>query len=165
LRIGVLSDTHGDDTGIKNAIRQMGEVDAIFHLGDYVRDIGHIDTGFFGKTYVVQGNCDLLSISAAERAKYPFELLITIDGKRVFATHGHRYRVKDGLNALYYRGLEAKADIVLFGHTHCPAIIKIEGMVMMNPGSISRQRNKRGSTYGIIEINDDGIVPVIVDLE
>jgi putative phosphoesterase len=165
LRIGVISDTHGDSIGTENALRQMEQVDVIFHLGDYVKDIDVINRRFSGKVYAVQGNCDQLSVSAAERAKYPTEILVTLVGKRIFATHGHNYRVKDGLNALYCKGLEIGANVVLFGHTHSPTIIKVEGMVIMNPGSISQHRNKRSSTYGIIEINDDGIFSEIVQME
>ena len=71
--------------------------------------------------------------------------------------------MKDGINALYYKGLEIGADIVLFGHTHCPQIVRVDEMVLLNPGSVFRQGNTRQPTYGIIEITNGNIKPVIVE--
>ena len=42
-RIGVVSDSHGNIMNLQDAVLAMGEVDAIFHLGDYVRDAKKIN--------------------------------------------------------------------------------------------------------------------------
>ncbi|MGI6697547.1 MAG: YfcE family phosphodiesterase [Clostridia bacterium] len=69
--------------------------------------------------------------------------------------------MKDGLNTLYYKGQELGADIVLFGHTHSSQIVSVEGMVLLNPGSVSKPRNTKRPTYGIIEISKGNIKPEI----
>ena len=70
-------------------------------------------------------------------------------------THGHRYNVRFNYTSLYYKGLELKADIVLFGHTHVPLNIKENNLIIMNPGSPSLPRSQdRKKTFGIIEIGD-----------
>jgi putative phosphoesterase len=158
LRIGVLSDSHGDSKALIKALNHMAGADVVFHLGDYVKDSEHIKKLHSGPLYVVSGNCDFFS-----DANIPSQHRITIEGKTVFATHGHKYRVKDGINALYYKGLEIGADIVLFGHTHCPQIVRVDEMVLLNPGSVFRQGNTRQPTYGIIEITNGNIKPVIVE--
>ena len=63
--------------------------------------------------------------------------------------HGHKYNVKSSLLALKYKGMEKNADIILFGHTHVPYIDDTDGIIMLNPGSVS--------TYGIIEINESEV--------
>lgn len=164
MRIGILSDTHGDKANLIRALQDMGEVDAIFHLGDYIKDVDYIEAVYSGDIYVVHGNCDLFAGVSDDGNIYPSEIVVTLEDKKIFATHGHRYRAKEGLNTLYYKSKEIKADIVLFGHTHCSKIICIDEMVMMNPGSISRPRNKSRSTYGIIEITNGNIKPEIVEI-
>ena len=158
MKIGVISDSHGDKKTIEKAVKQMAGVDAIFHLGDYAKDGKYIHGLHPGQLYVVSGNGDFFI-----DANTPNELTVEIDGKRIFATHGHKYKVKDGLNPLYYKGLELGANIVLFGHTHISQVIRVGEMVLLNPGSISRPRNTQRPTYGIIEILNGYIKPVIIE--
>ena len=49
------------------------------------------------------------------------------------------------------------ADIVMYGHTHRPALTTEEGLVTLNPGSIAypRQEGRKGS-YIVMEIDDKG---------
>ena len=156
MKIGIISDSHGDNNAVEKAVKLMAGVDAIIHLGDYAKDGKYIRKLHPGQLYVVSGNCDFFT-----DADTPSELVLEMEGKKVFVTHGHKYRVKDGLNTLYYRVLELDADIVLFGHTHSSQIVKVEGMVFLNPGSVSRPRNTKRPTYGIIEISKGNIKPEI----
>jgi hypothetical protein len=158
LKIGIISDSHGNRDRLMKALDHMGKADIIFHLGDFIRDSEYIRDFHQGRLYVVRGNCDIFVDSDISS-----NLMIDLEGKKIFATHGHRYKVKDGLNALYYKGLEIGADIVLFGHTHCSQIIRVDNMVMMNPGSVSRPRNTGNPTYGIIEIIKGNIKPDIIE--
>ena len=70
MRIGIVSDTHGDSYAIRRVIEQAGRVDAWIHLGDNTRD-----AEAFGKdgtpVYSVAGNCDF----GGEK-----ELRISLDG-------------------------------------------------------------------------------------
>jgi putative phosphoesterase len=156
MKIGIISDSHGDNSAVEMAVKHMTGVDAIIHLGDYARDSKYIKKLYPGQLYVVSGNCDFFT-----DADTPSELVLEMEGKRFLVTHGHKYRVKDGLNTLYYRGLELDVDIVLFGHTHSSQIVRVEGMVLLNPGSVSRPRNTKRPTYGIIEISKGNINPEI----
>ena len=38
MRIGLVSDSHGNLGDLERAVSQMGRVEAIFHMGDYVDD-------------------------------------------------------------------------------------------------------------------------------
>lgn len=156
MKIGIISDSHGDKNAVEKAVKQMTGVDAIFHLGDYAKDGKYIKKLHPGQLYVVSGNCDFFT-----DADTPTELVLEMEGKKVLVTHGHKYSVKDGLNTLYYKGQELGADIVLFGHTHNSQIVRVGGMVLLNPGSVSRPRNTKRPTYGIIEISKGNINPEI----
>ena len=81
--------------------------------------------------------------------------IIEIKGKKIFMCHGHKYGVKYGYNSIYYRGKEVGADIVLFGHSHLPIIEEYDGLILMNPGSISHGMGRFDKTLGYIDLIDN----------
>ena len=148
MLIAVVSDTHRSSKYIKLAKELIKDADILIHLGDNVDDVEELERDFKGVVYAVAGNCDY-------SREYPKENVIEINGRKIFFTHGDLYGVKSSINNIYYRGKELGADIVLFGHTHQHIIEKENGMILMNPGSISLPRFK-GRYVGFIDINDDG---------
>ena len=54
-------------------------------------------------------------------------------------------------DAAFMAGLEAEADIILFGHTHQAECFTKEGVWLMNPGACG----PRG-TYGVITLEKGG---------
>ena len=150
MRIAVISDTHRVNKYINIAKKLIADADILIHLGDNIEDVELLSKGFNGKVYAVAGNCDFSN-------KYPKEGSIEVNGIKIFYTHGDLYGVKSTLTNIYYRGKELGADIVLFGHTHQQGIEKTEGMILMNPGSISLPHFK-GRYVGIIDIDDNGNV-------
>ncbi|EKQ51836.1 MULTISPECIES: metallophosphoesterase [unclassified Clostridium] len=150
MLIAVISDTHRISKYIDLAKEVIKSADILIHLGDNVDDVEILEKNFKGKVYAVSGNCDYTT-------KYPRENIIEVNGKKIFFTHGDLYGVKSSINNIYYRGRELEADIVLFGHTHIHLIEEEDGIILMNPGSISLPRlNKR--CIGFIDINDNGEV-------
>ena len=149
MNILVVSDTHDNIDGLVNFIKEMGQIDYLFFLGDYVED-GIILRDILGiPTTIVRGNGD--------HGRYDFneDELVEIGGKRILATHGHNYNPSLGLQNLYYRALELEADIVLYGHTHLPKIFKKESIILMNPGSPSYPRTYNGQgSIGLIILGD-----------
>ena len=147
-RILVFSDTHGNIERAKTIIAQTPGVTGVIHLGDIERDFMALRKKFETIAfYGVRGNNDFFSSLEKEQ-------LLTIQGKKIFLTHGHNYiRSFYDIDSLVYRGLELKADIVLFGHTHVSAYHKIDGMIVANPGSLTSPRTGERS-YGVIEIED-----------
>ncbi len=86
----------------------------------------------------VQGNCDaevdqmVLDFSVST----PWEKI----GEGMYITHGHH--LEDG-------GLPLKeGNVVFYGHTHIPAFEAKDGIVYINPGSVSIPKN--GSQRGYI---------------
>lgn len=143
MKILVISDTHGF---IDNAVSLIKKInpDYTFHLGDMAEDCKRLEALFPQKIIAcVKGNNDYFDKS------YPLERIATIDGKKIFACHGHKYNVKSSLLPLTLKAKEVDADIVLYGHTHLAHLEEYDNFVIMNPGS--------RSTYGIIETDNGKI--------
>ena len=102
MRIGVLSDTHGDISNARRFYESLAPLDCIFHLGDCVPDGKKLSKLFSCPLYAVRGNCDY-------RTEEPFERVVDLGGKRFLLTHGHQYYFQ---HALLYRGEEVHADMV-----------------------------------------------------
>lgn len=147
MRIAVISDTHRDSRYIEAAKKYIKNTDILIHLGDNIDDVKELTEGYKGEVYVVKGNCDYTN-------SYPSEQIINVEGKKIFFTHGHNYGVKMSLNNIFYKGKEVGADIVLFGHTHIALIEEEDGIILMNPGSISLPRIK-GRYIGFINIEKE----------
>ncbi len=130
-----------------NIIASMPGVSAVIHLGDINRDIQHLEDTFFDfPIYGVQGNNDYTGL-------YPNEKLLTIDGKKIFITHGHYYLSGFDPSRMKTLPQTEQADLMLYGHTHIADVERFDGKILANPGSISRPR--RGDpSYGVIEIED-----------
>ncbi len=166
MNILVFSDSHGNSDRIEEVVRrQITPPDAIFFLGDGLRDLAWCDLGG-SLLYSVRGNCDLYSIDDTKD-----EILTELGGIRIFAAHGHKYSVKSGHYAMVARAASLGADIMLFGHTHEPMCCTYnEGdtvldtkltkkLCVMNPGSIGQ-----GKTFGNITVRNGVILPSLADL-
>ena len=150
MRIGVISDTHRNLHLAREAIRAMGKIDLLIHAGDHYSDAIELAEEFGLEVKSVIGNCDFPGEGNAE------ELISINDGEfKIFVVHGHQYGVKSGLEKLYYRGLELEADIIVFGHTHLPLLLKEDDVTLLNPGSIGFPRANEGLRYGLIEVGQD----------
>ena len=142
----VISDVHGRTSAVHSIMEQNTQIDIIIFLGDGRDSLYHIESFYPNKTfYCVLGNCDFCAGSDED--------FITIAGKNIFLTHGHKYNVKSDreLYSLKKRGALLGADIILFGHTHIPHISEEDGIYFMNPGAVL------DGCYGIIEIHNDTV--------
>ncbi len=85
--------------------------------------------------YYVYGNCDIPSFFPG----FDTNIIFNIFNRQIFLYHGdrpHKY--------------PSDMDVIIQGHTHIYSLIKKEGQIIMNPGSITYP--KRGiATYGVID--------------
>jgi len=150
MKVGVFSDSHGNLIALKKALDQMGAVDVIIHLGDYVEDALYLRTLTNIPIHILKGNMDQFT-----EAGSPY-LFTTIGGFKFFATHGHQYGVKNNLDQLYHAAREKNAEVIVFGHTH-EAFMQDDGQILiMNPGSIGAPRRGDPESYGLITTYEDG---------
>lgn len=146
MKIGVLGDSHLNMEYLNKVIKELKQVDYIIHTGDNYCDFEYIMEKLKIKGIGVKGNCD---------PKGPEEIIEEIAGRRFLICHGHRYGVKESLNNLFYRGKEVQADIVIFGHSHVPVYEVIDGLVLLNPGSIAFPRGGSRRSYALLKLNEE----------
>ncbi len=144
MRIGVVSDTHGDDFAIAEVLKAAGKVDGWIHLGDNLRDAADFEKSGV-PVYSVSGNCDIFGET---------ERIIHLDGISIFACHGHTYGVNMGTSRLEYRAQELGCTVALYGHTHVPDIDEYPDLLILNPGSPTKPR--RGAPYIFAMLITDG---------
>ncbi len=158
MRVGVISDTHGNIPLFNKAIKEMGEIDIYIHLGDYINDAKKVFNNTEVNYIAVKGNCDLIDNEDEE-------VVVDINSKKFFICHGHKYNIKYGYNNIYYRALEEEANVVLFGHTHMPLLLWYNGILFFNPGSTIYPKGGSEASYGVIEIVDGEIYPEIFEVK
>lgn len=93
----------------------------------------------------VRGNCD----TEVDQMVLTFPILadfaaLELGDKLVYLTHGHRYHI-DQLPPL------CKGDILLYGHTHIPLCKEKNGVLCLNPGSVSIPKENSPHSYMIYE--------------
>ncbi len=147
MRLLIVSDSHGDYKSIMAVLRLLGRsVQGLVHLGDGSGDVRDaFRTGVPVIPYWgVKGNVD-------SDSKVPLFRQIEAGGKKILLAHGHRYPLGQDLYSLVRIAKEAKANAFFYGHTHIPHYEERSGIVLMNPGSISRPRGPWGPSFAIIE--------------
>lgn len=155
MRILVVSDSHGDIGSLRRVLLAQPSAEAVFFLGDGERDIEAVRPDFPQKQFIcVSGNCDFASL-------YPTQESRLLCGKKIIACHGHTFGVKSGWEAYLAYARKVKADIALFGHTHCALMQYEDGIYLMNPGSLRGY----GGTYGLIDVTEAGIVMNVVEIK
>lgn len=149
MRIIVLSDSHGMKYQLDRMIPIIEGADMFIHAGDHFRDSVYLAQKTGIDTISVRGNCDFDNVES--------ELFFELDGVKIFLTHGHRYSVKYDLDSLAIKGKEVGADLVIFGHTHTPTDVEVQGIRIINPGSISLPRGTNMRTYVELEVENGKI--------
>ena len=152
MKILVVSDTHRKDDNLKLVLSEECPLDMLIHLGDaegsehFVPDWVNPEC----RMEMVLGNNDFFSRLDRERE-------IDIAGHKAFITHGHYYGVSMGPEGLVDEAKSRGCDIAMYGHTHRPFLDVIDGVTVLNPGSLSypRQEGRRPS-YMIIHVDADG---------
>ena len=151
MKVLIVSDTHGLEQNLAEALEQTGPIDQLIHLGDVEGGAEHIrELAGDAPAAIIAGNNDFF-------CDLPNERIFTIGGHRIFMTHGHGYFVHSGTLYLKREARKKGADIVMFGHTHKPYMEEDNELLVLNPGSLSlpRQEGHR-PTYIVMEIADDG---------
>ena len=153
-KIIIISDTHGNTKGIEKLMPLIAENDYLIHLGDGSADLRQVWKEYPDKIYQCRGNCDYVSPT-------PDDGVLEVEYLKIFYCHGDGYGVKGGLSHLVNEAKKRGCDIALYGHTHMAQIAEIDGVTLINPGSLKRPVGEGGS-YCYLVINKDKATPVIV---
>ncbi len=150
MKILVLSDSHQDIRSLNQAIMAEADSEMILHAGDYAKDLHSARTGN-AECWCVSGNCD----RATGCTSAPQERVVTIGRTRMLLTHGHAFGVKSTFDRLVEYAVANQIQTVIFGHTHNALIENRNGILLINPGSVSNQKSPFAS-YAVIITDSKG---------
>lgn len=158
IKLVIMSDSHGDFRSVYEIVeRHINEKCIFIHLGDGAREVEDLRMLYTNiDLRSVSGNCDFYSMD-------PTEAEICHDGKKVFFTHGHTYGVKYSDRELKNAARARGASLVIHGHTHIPKEDYDDGLYVLCPGSVSRNRTG-GSSYAVVEVGAAGVLTNIIKL-
>jgi putative phosphoesterase len=159
MKILILSDSHGVTKLMADIIaKHRNHAACTLFLGDYLRDIKIVAGNFPNMIFhAVPGNCDFSS-------NLPRELTIEAGGKKIWMSHGDHFGVKNGYGRIEAAALARRADICLFGHSHIPIAYEKNGILFLNPGSITEPRGQGGKSYAVVEILGKAVLPKIIEV-
>lgn len=161
IKLFIASDIHGSEHFCRIMAEKYKEegADRLVLLGDILyhsprNDLPHgynpkgvieILNSLKNEILCVKGNCDAYVDSMVLKFSVTAEMLMLfLDGKTVFATHGHIYNPQN-------MPPHKPGDILLGGHTHIPANEVIGDMLYINPGSVSIPKGESTNSYMIFD--------------
>ena len=155
MKLLIISDIHGSSYYAKMIpeIFKLEKADEIIILGDLYyhgprnplpkdyspMDVCNILNSLKEKLKVVMGNCDALVDETISDFNFHDHLLLNINNKRIYFTHGDKYN-QDVLP-------DEKFDIMFYGHFHTGFIRKKNNLIFANPGSLSLPKNNTRHSY------------------
>lgn len=150
MKILVVSDTHGRDRELETAVEREAPFDRLIHCGDVEGREIFIEALADCPCCIVAGNNDFF-------CDLPREQEITVGGKKALVTHGHYYGVSIDLSGIADEARSRGCEIAFFGHTHKPVVAEKDGVLVINPGSLSYPRQAgRKSSYAVLNTDVQG---------
>lgn len=151
MLVAVVSDTHVPMRARSmplEAWRAIGGADLVLHAGDVcVPDLLE-GLALIAPVHVVMGNCDPPEVRAWG-ARDTVEL--TVEGVNVAMVHDAGPR--DGRAARMRRRFP-DARVVVYGHSHLPAVEPGGDLLLVNPGSPTDRRRAPTFTVALLRISD-----------
>lgn len=161
MKVLVISDIHGSGYYAEKIkeINEREQPDKIILLGDIYyhgprnnlsqeynpMKVAEILNILKDKLLVVRGNCDAEVDEMISEFKFNDHILMEINGKKCYFTHGHKYNIEK----IPYDDF----DIMMYGHIHQGFIQEKEGFVFANPGSISLPKCNTAHSYIVFDNN------------
>ncbi len=152
MKIGLLSDSHGNLAFVKKAgqyLKEKAKVDLIIHLGDDDDDVEALK-GLGIEILKVPG----IFSSYYQDPAIPNRIVKDIEGVKVLITHSCDAHPNDLPQDKNPQDIikEEKIKAVFCGHTHIPKIEERNGILWVNPGHL-RESDKKGNpaSFAVIE--------------
>jgi putative phosphoesterase len=150
--VGLISDTHGlVRPGVFNALQG---VELILHAGDVGEGVLP-ELESIAPVRAVYGNTDPAGFPGLSES-----VDMTLGGVRIHVSHGHELG-----SPTPQKLLEAyDADVIVYGHTHKPLVVNVDGRWVVNPGAAGAQRFKLKPSVARMQIADGSVAIEIVEL-
>jgi hypothetical protein len=150
-RIGVISDTHG--LLREQARGRLQGCDLIVHAGDVGNPSVLEDLRRIAEVVAVRGNVDT-GPWAADLAQTEH---LAVEDRQICVVHN--------IETLDLDPGAAGIDVVVYGHSHKPAVDWKDGVLYLNPGSIGPKRFRLPISMAFLHIDSKEVVPEIVSLQ
>ena len=182
MRIGIVSDIHGNAAGLATALALMGDVDELLCAGDMVEEyrfsnetvailrerearcvLGNHDLGFLGPHGARARAAAHVDHELVEwLASQPLSIDTTVQGQRLVLTHAspctpHTQYVMPHSPELKRIG-EVDADVVIIGHTHKQMVTRVGRPLVINPGSAGQARdhaNGKRLSFAVLDVSTE----------
>jgi uncharacterized protein len=163
MLIAVISDTHlprGARRLPDACVERIAAADLLLHAGDVMtievlRELEAIGPPLAA----VHGNMD----SAELRRLLPAERVVEVEGARIAMLHDAGPRA--GRLERVHRRFGARADAVVFGHSHLPLHERAgDGFQIFNPGSPTERRRAPSHTMGMARAGDGALEFELLEL-
>jgi putative phosphoesterase len=151
--IGVISDTHG--LVRPDVHTALSGVELILHAGDVGGDDIIDELSLIAPVRAVYGNTD-----APGQPRLAAAIDIDIGGVSIHVSHGH----ETGSPAPAKLLERYSADVVIYGHTHRPLVVRAGERLVLNPGAAGARRFDIMPSVARLTIVDGRADATLVDL-
>lgn len=143
MEVAILSDTHlRDGQMLPLPVQEiLDKADLVLHAGDLTSDMPF--AGLRERFVAVRGNCDY-------GLALPEKVIYTCESVRVGLIHGHQVRNLNGLCAAF----SEEVSLLIFGHSHQPLQIRLQGRELFNPGSPTQRRMQPRYSMGMLHVKE-----------
>ena len=149
-KVGIISDTHG--LLRPEAAEELQGSEFIIHAGDIGKGEIIESLSEVAPVTAVYGNID----KGETRSLYTHDAVLQVRGCYIYVLH-----IIDELNI---DPDAAGFQVVVYGHSHKPAIERKNGVLYVNPGSAGPRRFSLPVTVARLTVSDDGVDAEILEL-
>ena len=168
MKIGLISDTHGDLAAFEKAYEILKDSDLIMHSGDLfyhglynsIKDsynpleLSKLINKIKKPVIFSRGNCD----SEVDQLAVDFNILdpvriFYLNENIIYLHHGHKKKDEDLIDL----SKKFRFNIVVSGHTHIYRAEKKENIIFVNPGSPSLPKDGNPPSIGEIDFDNNAV--------
>jgi putative phosphoesterase len=158
MRLGLVADTHGHfDPALA---KLFAGCDRVLHAGDVMGNEILALISCIAPVTAVRGNCD----SAELGAGLPDEAVLSAEALTLYLVHAvgtsqwPKAPVREAID-------RSQTNVVVYGHSHKPAIELIDQILYVNPGSAGPRRFDLPRSAGLLTVNRRHARVEVFDLE
>ena len=153
MLVGVVSDTHGNQEGmhrLAELLRAAG-VSTLLHVGDDYRDLA----------FLAREGLTVLGVPGVYCPEYsdpqiPNRQVVEVNGVKVLLTHTETRHRLDAPQDPDPQAPARGVKVVIYGHSHLPALQERAGVLWLNPGHLKDRTDKgHPPTFALLRLTPE----------
>jgi uncharacterized protein len=171
MKIGLVSDTHGFFD--PRLTELLAGVEAILHAGDVGPRVILETLALIAPVYAVRGNTDspLLDLPPTLRRRFAgvqievqHDLTMSRRDLEAWRRESRLSELQRERRGRFLRNFDVATRVVIFGHSHDPCLVNLDGKLFCNPGSAGKQRFSLPRSCAVLEISPEIVEATILPL-